>query len=57
MADPQANPEKPPEGWVTSDEPMTGPQAKTGRGVDEEVGESADPSQEQSSGQAGSSGT
>ena len=37
------NPEKPPEQWVTGDEPMTGPQASYLETLAREAGEEVDP--------------
>jgi Protein of unknown function (DUF3072) len=40
---PQQNPEKPPEEWVTSDEPMTGPQRSYLETLSREAGVELDP--------------
>ena len=42
-ADPQRNPEKDTDDWVTGDEPMTGPQASYLETLCQEAGEDFDP--------------
>ena len=42
-AEPQTNPEKDPEDWVTGDESMTGPQASYLKTLAQEAGEEFDP--------------
>ena len=41
--EPQGNPEKDPEDWVTGDEAMTGPQASYLKTLAQEAGEEFDP--------------